>query len=220
MRPTFLLASLWLCGISLTAGAQSPPSATTSSVANPGGTNKERTLSSYAEIERGFFLGVDAGPSFVINPPASSGTPRPFSSGQMVRLELGYDIGDYVSLSLFVLGTANRAGSDYVGFSGGAASGDFASLVPGISARVNAVGFADNQNVKRFWIYFRAGVGYALFFPKPLIPYGDVLVFIGPGVEYYTRLRHFTIGLEVTGSYLARSGSFGFAVTPNLRYAF
>ena len=48
----------------------------------------------------------------------------------------------------------------------------------------------------------------------------SVLVFGGPGIEYYTRLRHFSFGVEITGSYLVNSGAFGFAITPTLRYAF
>jgi hypothetical protein len=217
MRPSLLIVSLCLVGLPRAASAQpSPPSATASSAANPA---KEKPAKVYAEIERGFFFGVDVGPNFVINPPASSG-PRPFSSGQVVRLELGYQFGDWVALSLFVTGSANRAGTDYIGYSGGSASGDFGQLVPGVTVRANYVGFADGQGVKRTWLYIRAGVGYAFFFPKPLLPSGDILVFAGPGVEYYTRLRHFSVGLEVTGSLLARTRSWGFAITPNLRYAF
>ena len=69
-------------------------------------------------------------------------------------------------------------------------------------------------------LYVRAGAGYALFFPSKLLPSGDILLFGGPGVEYFTHLRHFSVAFEVTASYLLSSGSFGFAVTPNLRYAF
>ena len=44
---------------------------------------------------------------------------------------------------------------------------------------------------------------------KQLLPDSDILVFAGPGVEYYTRLRHFSVGLEVTGSYLVSLGRSG-----------
>jgi hypothetical protein len=107
-----------------------------------------------------------------------------------------------------------------VGNSGGTASGDFSTLVPGAVVRAHLVGFADSQEVKRTFFYVRGGAGYAVFSPKQLLPDSDILVFAGPGVEYYTRLRHFSVGLEVSGNYLINSGSFGFAVTPNLRYAF
>ncbi|QRO00986.1 adventurous gliding motility protein CglE [Archangium violaceum] len=179
----------------------------------------DRPAETFNEIERGLYFSVFGGPSFIVNPPASEG-PRPFSSGQMAQVEVGVDIGERLSLGLFVLGSSNRAGSDYVGNSGGTASGDFSMLVPGAVVRAHLVGFADAQEVKRTWIYVRAGAGYALFRPKQLLPDPDILVFAGPGLEYYTRLRHFSVGIEVTGSFLVKSQSFGFAVTPNLRYAF
>jgi hypothetical protein len=179
----------------------------------------DRPAETFQEIERGLYFSVLGGPFFIVNPPSTQG-PRPFSPGQMAQVEVGVDIGERLSLGAFVMGATNRAGSEYVGNSGGAASGDFSMLVPGALARFNLVGFADAQDVQRTWIYLRGGAGYAMFSPKLLLPDPDILVFAGPGVEYYTRLRHFSVGVEVTGSFLVQSQSFGFAVTPNLRYAF
>jgi hypothetical protein len=180
----------------------------------------DKAAETFDEVERGLYVSVTAGPSFIVNPPAAAGTPRPFSSGQMAQVEVGLDIGERLSLGVFVTGAANRAGSDYVGDSGGRASGDFSTLVPGVAARFMALGFADAQEVKRTWFYLRGGAGFAMFSPKQLLPAPDILVFAGPGVEYYTRLRHFSVGVEVTGSYLVSSGALGFALTPTLRYAF
>lgn len=174
----------------------------------------------YQEIERGLFFGVNAGASFVIKPPGPDGSARPFSSGQTAQIELGFDLNERLALSLFVQGTVQRESAEYIGNSGGAASGDFSLLVPGAALRLNAVGFNDAQGVKRTWLYLRGGVGYALFTPKTLLPDSDILVFVGPGLEYYTRLRHFSIGVAVLGTMLAKSKSFGFQVTPTLRYAF
>jgi hypothetical protein len=179
----------------------------------------DRPAENFEEIERGLYFSVLGGPSFIVNPPAASG-PRPFSFGQMAQVEVGVDLGERLSLGLFILGASNRVGTEYIGNSGGTASGDFSTLVPGAAVRAHLVDFADSQEVKRTWIYARAGAGYAIFSPKQLLPDPDILVFLGPGVEYYTRLRHFSIGIEVTGNFLVKSQSFGFAVTPNLRYAF
>lgn len=181
---------------------------------------RDRPAETFEEIERGLYFSVLGGPFFVVNPPAAENTPRPFAPGQMAQVEVGLDIGERLSVGAFVMAASNRAGSDYVGFSGGATSGDFSLLVPGAVARLHLVGFADAQGVERTWFYVRGGAGYALFSPKQLIPDPDILVFAGPGVEYYTRLRHFSVGIEVTGTFLVASQSFGFAVTPNLRYAF
>ena len=172
------------------------------------------------EVERGFYLGVNAGAFYLLNAPGAAGTPRPASLGQQAQVELGYDLGDRLSIGLFLTGTANKAGSDYLGYSNGAASGDFSALVPGAVARFHALGFKDGQGVERTWVYLRAGAGYAMFFPRQLLPDADILVFGGPGVEYYTRLRHFSVGIELTGTFLVNSGAMGVSVTPNLRYAF
>ncbi|KFE67090.1 adventurous gliding motility protein CglE [Hyalangium minutum] len=180
----------------------------------------DKEAETYNEIERGLYLSVQGGPFFVVNPPADENTPRPFSAGQAAQVEVGFDIGERLSLGLFVQASTNSAGSEYVGKSGGAASGAFSMLVPGATLRAHLVGFADSQDVKRTFIYARAGAGFVKFSPKLLLPDSDILVFAGPGVEYYTRLRHFSVGVEITGSYLVSSGSIGFAVSPNLRYAF
>ena len=180
----------------------------------------DRPVETFNEIERGLYFAVQGGPWFIVNPPSEGTNPRPFSPGQSAHVEVGFDLGERLSLGLFVLGAVNRAGSEYIGNSGGAASGDFSTLVPGATLRAHLVGFADSQGVQRTFFYARAGAGLALFSPKLLLPDSDILVFAGPGVEYYTRLRHFSVGLEVTGSYLVSSGSIGFALSPNLRYAF
>lgn len=196
-----------LCVMPLCAKAQTAPT-------------KDKEAVVYNEIERGFFAGVQGGSFFLVNPPAAGGTPRPFSPGQAAMVELGYQIGERISVAAFVLGSSNAASSTYVGFSQNRASGDFSSLIPGANVRFAFLGFNDAQEVKRTWLYVRGGAGFALFSPKTLNLPSDVFVFAGPGVEYYTRLRHFSIGLEVTGSILVGTQSLGFAITPNLRYAF
>jgi hypothetical protein len=185
-----------------------------------GAPTKDKEAVTFNEIERGFFVGLHGGFMGVVNPPAAAGTPRPFAPGQMAQVQVGYELGERLSVSGFLMGSANRAGSQYVGHSGGAASGDFSTLIPGGAVQFNLVGFSDNQDVKRLWLYARGGGGLAMFSPSALLPTSDVFLFVGPGVEYFTRLRHFSVGLELTGSYLVGSGTLGFALTPNLRYSF
>lgn len=180
----------------------------------------DRAAVTFNEIERGLYFGLAGGPLFLANPPADEGGERPFSAGQYAQVELGVDLGTRLSLGAFLQISSSRAGAEYTGKSGGSVSGDFTTLVPGAALRARLLGFADSQEVVRTWIYLRAGAGYAMFSPKQLLPDADILVFGGPGVEYYTRLRHFSVGLEVTGTYLVDSGTYGFAVSPNLRYAF
>ncbi len=181
---------------------------------------KDKEAVTFQEVERGFYLGVTAGPWLIVNPPATGTSKQPASLGQMAVVEMGMDIGERLSLGVFVMGTSNRAGSEYTGKSGGLASGDFSAIAPGAIVRANLLGFNDSQDVKRTWIYVRAGAGVMLFSPRLLIPDAEVLVFGGPGVEYYTRLRHFSVGIEVSAAMMLTNASVGFAITPNLRYAF
>src|SRR3954471_12507691 len=80
---------------------------------------KDKDQLSFEEIERGFYFGVTAGPWFVLNPPASGTSKSPFSPGQTGQIEMGMDVGDRFSIAAFVMGTTNRAGSEYTGKSAG-----------------------------------------------------------------------------------------------------
>jgi len=173
------------------------------------------------EIERGIYLKLQGGVWYLLETPAHNKGEGEKSFGQSLQIEFGYDLGERVSLGVMLLGTFNPASSAYHGQSvNNEASGGFSSLTPGLSVKVGLVGFEDAQSVKRTWIYARAAVGASFFFPKVLLPKMDYLANVGIGVEYYTRLRHFSIGLEASGVGLLRAGTFGFAITPSLRYAF
>ena len=119
----------------------------------------DRPAETYEEIERGVYFSVLGGPLFIVNPPASDGGLRPFSPGQMAEVEVGVDLGERLSLGLFVRGAVNRAGSEYTGNSGGTAAGDFSTLVTGAVARLRLTSFPDVQDVPRTWIYARVGRG-------------------------------------------------------------
>lgn len=178
------------------------------------------------EVVRGFFLGLDVGPAFMTAAPGPTGGNRPFTSGATLRLEIGWDLGRYFSLAIFFAGNNFSANADYTGNSGGTASGDFSSVSGGLDVRWNFLGFADSQDVKRTWLYLKGGAGMALLKPNALFSanptsnYASFLVFGGLGLQYYTRLRHFSVGVEIVGTYLGKPQSFGFAITPNLLYAF
>lgn len=198
---------------------------------------KDKPQTTFEEIERGFYIGITAGFWSLINPPVNKpftaengrdvpASRQPFSTGQTAQMEVGIDFSERISAAIFVQATANKAGSDYTGRSQdpatGAprASGDFTTVIPGALVRIGLLGLNDSQDVKRTWFYLRLGAGYVLYQPKALLPVSDVLIFAGPGVEYFTRLRHFSIGLEANFVFMALTQSFGFTVTPMLRYAF
>lgn len=186
----------------------------------------------FNEIERGFFFEGRGGFFGVINPPALSGSSclhegvnlspcTYFSAGQAIGLDMGFDIGERVSPSLFLLAWSSRMASDYKGLNAtGAASGDFGAIAPGAAVKVRLAGIADSQGVQRTWIYVRAGGGVAFYSPTSLLPTLDVLISGGAGIEYFTRLRHFVIGLEGNFNFMALTQSLGFSILPTVKYAF
>jgi hypothetical protein len=170
--------------------------------------------------------------------------PGPFSGGEVVRVGLGADIGSrgddprsavplMVVTAMMQVGQM-KAGSDYLGTSSGVdmntgaclstspktLSGDFSMLGAALSVKVNIFGISDSQDIKRTWLYARAAGGVNFFFPQELIGQTDILIQGGVGVEYYTRLRHFAIGLEAMFQMLFVTTRFGVTITPTLRYSF
>jgi hypothetical protein len=170
----------------------------------------------------------------------------PSLANEAVRIDIGADIGSrgddartsvpLVVVTAMVQAAHAKAGTDYFGTSsapngvngacistdptGRAASGDFAMLAAGLAAKVNIIGFADSQDVKRLWIYGRVAGGANFYFPNTLISQLDVMLQAGAGVEYYTRLRHFSIGLEANFQMMFVTTTFGVTLTPTLRYSF
>lgn len=185
---------------------------------------EDKKALTYNEIERGFFFEARGGFWGVLPPVsgASSGNSE-FSAGHALGVELGFDIGERVSPSLFFLATANRKGSDYYGWNPPAvrtASGDFGALTPGAALKFRLVGFNDSQDVQRTWIYVRGAAGVVFYSPQALLPTLDVMISAGPGIEYFTRLRHFVIGLEANFNFMALTGSMGFSILPTVKYTF
>lgn len=190
---------------------------------------KDKEQVTFNEIERGFFLGTAAGAYVMFNAPGT--TVRPLTYGPTTRIDIGGDIGERVVANVFLQASSFRASSAYTGTAGSVAgtglakSGDFYLLSPGASVRVNLVGFEDSQEVKRLWLFVRAAGGAAFMFPQSLLPDIQLMVQASPGIEYFTRLRHFSLGLEATFAVLiplaGPSGpTFGLTVTPTLRYSF
>ncbi len=182
---------------------------------------EEKKATVFNEVERGFFLGVNAGFWGTINPPAAAGSKSYFSPGQAVQVEIGGDIGERIAVAAFFLATTNRMGSDYFGYNTAkTASGDYGSIAPGATAKIRLVGFNDSQDVKRTWLYVRAQAAVMFYSPAGLKLPLDVMIAGGPGIEYFTRLRHFSVGLEANFNFMALTQSLGFSILPSVRYAF
>lgn len=172
----------------------------------------------FREIERGFFAGMEAGWMGFFQTPTSEPARYPaagrdggFSSGMHLALTCGGDIGERFSVALLLLGVTQEASVSYGAFSLVGGGGD---------VRVNLAGLRDSQQVTRTFFYAHARGAWFVTEPHGLFGKTDVVVGGGVGVEYFTRLRHFSVGLALDGLYALQAKSAGIALAPTLRYTF
>ncbi len=177
---------------------------------------EDRQVQKLNEVERGVFLGVEAGGLFLFSPKANANSG--FSPGRTFSVTLGADIGRWVSAGLLVMGTQTDTPSGFA--SDNAARGDFSSLLLGATARIHFYGVEDANSVQRLFLHARLGGGYALMAPKDFYKDGDIVILAGVGLEYFTHLRHFSLGLTVDFLYGIQHMGPGLTLVPHLRYTF
>ncbi len=173
------------------------------------------------EIERGFYLSVDYGPNYYLNLPGAGFVemnPNWVHPGTRMGVRVGYDVLNNVQLEGFVLANFNEGEIDAEQAQQGQLTGDLAHFAPGAAVRFDFITSED----QRFFSFVRAGVGYALWFPSELAggSVGSVHTDASLGIEYYTKLRHLSAGLEVDFQALLAPMAFGFQIYPTLKYTF
>jgi hypothetical protein len=172
----------------------------------------------YADVERGLFVGFEAGwlgffktplqePATYVGFPADGGA----SSGLLLGVQVGYDVTHRLALSLFAEGGSQQASPSY---------GAFDVLAGGLDVRYAFYGRKDRNGWDRLFIWAHARGGYMVSHPAGLFADTDILIAAGVGIEYYTQLRHFSVGLLVDGVYVVSTGAPGAAITPVVRYTF
>ncbi|MBM4280961.1 MAG: adventurous gliding motility protein CglE [Deltaproteobacteria bacterium] len=171
------------------------------------------------EVERGLSVGVDYGPAYYL-PGAGAGSvnlnPTSTSPSTRVGVRVGYDLLNNLTLDAFVLGTFSTGVIDLDDVRDGKTTGDVALLAPGAGVRFAFI------TTERVFAFVRAGVGYALWFPPSLAggATGSVHTDASLGVEYYTRLRHVSVGVEAAFQAILAPNAFGVHVYPTLKYTF
>jgi hypothetical protein len=170
------------------------------------------------EVERGLSLGVDYGPAFYL-PLSGAGmlnlNPTSTSPSTRVGVRVGYDVLNNIAVDAFVLGTFSTGVIDLDDVRAGKTTGDIALIAPGVGVRFAFV------TTERFFAFVRAGVGYALWFPQALAgATGSVHTDATLGVEYYTKLRHVSVGVEAGAQALLSPTAVGIHVYPTLKYTF
>jgi hypothetical protein len=172
----------------------------------------------YKDVERGLFVGFEAGWLTLLETPNQDPVKFPFATegggtaaGAVIGLHIGYDLTGRLAIALFAEGASLKASASY---------GAFDLLVAGLDLRYAFYGQKDRNGYERFFLYAHGRGGYLVSHPTGLFADTDVLVGGGIGAEYYTQLRHFSVGLQVDGLYVLSAKAPGFAVTPVVRYTF
>jgi hypothetical protein len=178
----------------------------------------------YEEVERGAWIGSDIGAIFYFSVPGEGGA---FSNGTLIGFEAGYDLTPDLQAGLVGWGQSVGADATYKGIDDTEvdpkrARGDFHSLLAGASARYSFLKLRDENEVERTHLYLRVSGGMAMSRPIGVLDDSGFFVLGGPGVEYFTRLRHFSVGIELDGvATIVGSGTaVGAAVLPHLKYSF
>jgi hypothetical protein len=172
----------------------------------------------YQEVERGFFTSFEVGWLQLFKTPTVdrvkfrfAGAEGGSAGGLVVGGLVGYDITPRIALAAYALGATERANVSYGAFNVFSAGGDL---------RVSLLGRRDRYDVERVYVYLHARGGYLVTQPTGLFGSNDVYLAGGPGVEYFTRLRHFSVGASVDYAYVVKAKAPGVSVVPTLRYTF
>ncbi len=207
MKRIVLIAALGLVAPRLAAGQDAAPPL-----------EENPKTAHFKDVERGFFVGFDAGYMGFLKTPTQdqaqypgAGSSGGRSGGMLVGVEIGTDVTSRLALSLIVQGGNQTANADYGGFSLYGAGAD---------ARWAFYGAKDRNDWERFFLYVHARGVYALTYPKGLFGTKDILIQGGPGLEYFTHLRHFAIGFALDYVYATKAKASGYAVYPTVRYTF
>jgi hypothetical protein len=172
----------------------------------------------FKDVERGFFIGFEAGyMGFTKTPTADpekfplAGSGGGSAGGVLVGALAGVDVTRFLAFAVYLQGGNARASQDY---------GAFSVYAAGLDLKLAVYGRKDVNDWQRFYAYVHARGGYAKTYPQGLFGTTDTIVGGGPGVEYYTKLRHFSIGLGADVLYATKAKAAGFAVYPTIRYTF
>jgi hypothetical protein len=172
----------------------------------------------FKDVERGFFVGFETGYQGWLDTPTAdvekfplAGTSGGSGGGLLVGALVGMDLGSRLSVALFAQGGNAKASPNY---------GAFSLYAGGADVKLALLGRRDRNDWERLYVYLHARAGFARSYPEGLFGTSDVIVAGGPGVEYYTRLRHFSVALGADYVRATKAGANGYAIYPTVRYTF
>jgi hypothetical protein len=172
----------------------------------------------FKDVERGFFVGFDAGWLAFFKTPTADEAKHPYagsdgglSGGILIGANVGVDLGSRLAISIFAVGANEKADVDY---------GAFSLYAAGLDVRYAFWSMKDRNGWERLFAYAHARGGYARTWPAGLFGDVETLAAGGVGIEYFTRLRHFSVGAALDGVYALKAGAPGWSLYPTVRYTF
>lgn len=180
----------------------------------------------FKDVERGFYIGFEAGYLGLFDTPTANRTKYSLAGasggnagGTTIGVLLGYDVTPRLAIALFGQGGNAKAGPNY---------GAFSVLAAGVDVKGALVSWRDRNDWDRTFFYVHGRAGYGRSYPAGLFGTTDLIVAGGPGIEYFTKLRHFSIAIGADLVYVSSTSrpgeekvtALGFAVYPTLRYTF
>jgi len=199
---------------------QPPPAPATTT--QPAPVNQDKTAESatglqsegvrkarFNEIERGFSVRLPVGMLAYLTPVKGQGGPagndKRFGPGMLMGVEVGYDILPILDVEGFFYFAQSP------GNSGGDVR-DLTTLFGGLMARLSFF------HTERWYLGVRAGAGYGI--QDNLIEKKNqgVAVVAAATLEYYTRLRHVSLALDVGTVIWTSPIAVGLTVVPAIRW--
>jgi hypothetical protein len=175
-------------------------------------------VAKFKDVERGLFVGFEAGYLGLLDTPTAdrekfqlAGKSGGRAGGVVIGVTVGVDLGSRLSLALVAQGGNERANANY---------GSFSLLSAGADVKWAVLGWRDRNDWERLFLYVHGRGSMAKSFPQGLFGTSDLVVAAGPGIEYFTKLRHFSVGAAADVVYATKAGAAGFAVYPTVRYTF
>jgi len=179
----------------------------------------EQAKPTFNEVEHGGYAGGEVGFLLMRGPGGGKGV----ATGTVIGVSLGYDFAPWIGVGFFGLAFDAAAPAGYSGLGDGSTQGDYSGLLPGLEVRLH-LPIADDQNqVDRLFLNLGVGGGVLFYQPRGLFPGGHSAAGKADvGLEYFTRLRHFSLGLALEGlGALPRGGQLaGGSLSPFVRYSF
>jgi len=177
---------------------------------------EESSTRNWKEVERGLYASGQVGVGVVLAAPGQA----PLMTGLSLGLALGVDLTQELQLEGFLVGVQVGAPASYRGAETGVIStgGDFVALLAGARARYGVLSVSDSQGTKRLFWTLSLGGGALGSAPSSILGGFGAQVLAGTGLRYFTRMRHFSLSVELEAAYGISSGFL--LLQPNLGLAY